>query len=127
MHQLQERTRCCNVRALGCVLLGVNFAMLLPNRLQPVCKRRIFHARHFCRASQPIVSVRFACSECVNVDLCGTCFSYGLDLPRLGHARTHSYQVMDSLRCELIEPGWTVAQELLMLEGLEMTGFSNWK
>ncbi|KEH35181.1 myb-like DNA-binding domain protein [Medicago truncatula] len=38
----------------------------------------------------------------------------------------HSYRVMDDLSFPLTCPDWSVHEELLLLEALDMYGFANW-
>jgi hypothetical protein len=77
---------------------------------------------------QAILDVRFVCADCSDdFELCQSCFLAGVEVRRVGHLSTHRYRVMDSLREVLLAPGWTLEQELLLLEGMDMGGFGNWK
>jgi transcriptional adapter 2-alpha len=58
---------------------------------------------------------RIKCADCQNIFLCTDCFCSGVEFNT--HKPTHPYQINDSLDFPLFFDDWTVAEELLMLEG----------
>jgi transcriptional adapter 2-alpha len=68
--------------------------------------------------------VRIKCATCLGVDLCVECFSVGAE-PFPHHAR-HAYHVIDDLSFPLLTLDWGADEELLLLEGVEIFGLSNW-
>ncbi|OQS03942.1 transcriptional adapter 2-alpha [Thraustotheca clavata] len=77
--------------------------------------------------------IRITCAECKPekgpLVLCIECFSVGVEeIPCAPeHRKDHSYRVSDCLAYSIYEPEWTVDEELLLLEGIEMFGMGNWK
>ncbi|GAB4859338.1 Transcriptional adapter ada2 [Ancistrocladus abbreviatus] len=68
--------------------------------------------------------IRIKCVVCSNFDLCIECFSVGAEVTP--HKSNHPYRVMDNLSFPLICPDWNADEEILLLEGIEMYGLSNW-
>ena len=52
------------------------------------------------------------------------CFANGKEIDT--HKKEHAYYVINKLDFSLFLEGWTVEEELLMMEGLEKYGFGNW-
>ena len=78
----------------------------------PSCGRNITH------------EVRIICQDS-NSDICCNCFSKG---EVFGNHKSNSpYIVVDNLSSSLFKGGWEVAEELALLEGIELYGFGNWK
>ena len=55
------------------------------------------------------------CLECDNAEFCTDCFCSGVEIDE--HLNSHSYRLSDSLDFNLFSPDWTVAEELLLLDG----------
>ncbi|KAK4745295.1 hypothetical protein SAY87_011607 [Trapa incisa] len=68
--------------------------------------------------------IRIKCATCPNFDLCIECFSVGAEITP--HKSKHPYRVMDNLSFPLLCPDWSVDEEMLLLEAIEMYGFGNW-
>ena len=68
--------------------------------------------------------VRMKCSQCVGVDLCVECFAVGAE--PFPHKAGHPYHVIDDLSFPLLTLDWGADEELLLLEGVEIFGLSNW-
>ena len=64
------------------------------------------------------------CSQCVGVDLCVECFAVGAE--PFPHKAGHPYHVIDDLSFPLLTLDWGADEELLLLEGVEIFGLSNW-
>jgi transcriptional adapter 2-alpha len=64
---------------------------------------------------------RLRCAECVEtVDLCADCFSVGVTALSVScdHKASHNYRIVDCLDIpSVFNPDWSVAEELLLLEG----------
>ena len=59
-----------------------------------------------------------------DIDVCMNCFMNARENQR--HLKTAPYHVVNKLNFPLFDPNWTAEEELLMLEGLEKSGFGNW-
>eukprot|EP01116_Phalansterium_solitarium_P008268 TRINITY_DN2184_c0_g1_i1.p1 TRINITY_DN2184_c0_g1~~TRINITY_DN2184_c0_g1_i1.p1 ORF type:complete len:647 (+),score=145.14 TRINITY_DN2184_c0_g1_i1:130-2070(+) len=70
-------------------------------------------------------SVRVKCAVCQDFDLCMECFAVGIEMGN-GHRKNHDYFVVDTLSFPFFEDDWGADEELLLLEGIEMYGMSNW-
>ncbi|GAQ80026.1 histone acetyltransferase complex component [Klebsormidium nitens] len=83
-------------------------------------------AQYHCNYCKKDISgcVRIKCAECPDFDLCLECFSVGAEITP--HKNDHKYRVMEILDFPLLNPAWTVDEEILVLEGIEMFGFGNW-
>ena len=68
--------------------------------------------------------VRMKCASCVGVDLCVECFAVGAE--PFPHKAGHPYHVIDDLSFPLLTLDWGADEELLLLEGVEIFGLSNW-
>jgi len=68
-------------------------------------------------------TTRILCAICTEFDLCLECFSGGVELK--GHKFWHDYRIIEDLRFPFLDD-WTVAEEQLLLEGLELFGIRNW-
>jgi hypothetical protein len=69
--------------------------------------------------------LRISCNECENFLLCADCYCSGVEL--FPHKPTHSYRIVDCLHYPIFQKEWTIAEELLLLEGIEKHGIGNWK
>ncbi|KAA6381920.1 MAG: putative histone acetyltransferase complex component [Streblomastix strix] len=70
------------------------------------------------------MKVRFACLVCEDFDLCPQCFSVGASL--FPHNVQHPYRIVDNIRFELVEVGWTFEEEMKLLDAIEELGLYNW-
>ncbi|XP_074272552.1 transcriptional adapter ADA2b-like isoform X2 [Silene latifolia] len=68
--------------------------------------------------------IRIKCATCTDFDLCIECLSVGAEVHP--HKSDHPYRVMDNLSFPLICPDWNADEEILLLEGIDMYGLSNW-
>ena len=68
--------------------------------------------------------MRMKCATCVGVDLCVECFSVGVE--PFPHKAGHPYHVVDDQSFPLLTLDWGADEELLLLEGVEIFGLSNW-
>ena len=71
------------------------------------------------------LQLRIHCAVCVNYELCGDCFSAGVN--HYPHENNHDYRVVDCLDVPIFTKDWTIAEELLLLEGIDRFGVGNWK
>jgi transcriptional adapter 2-alpha len=78
----------------------------------PSCGRNITH------------EVRIVCQDS-KADLCTECFAKGEEFAN--HKSNSPYIVVDNLSSPLFKGGWEVAEELALLEGIDLYGFGNWK
>lgn len=69
--------------------------------------------------------LQILCNECQNFSLCADCYCSGVEL--YPHKATHSYRIVDCLHYPIFHKEWTIAEELLLLEGIEKHGIGNWK
>ncbi|KAH9615666.1 hypothetical protein KSS87_017182 [Heliosperma pusillum] len=68
--------------------------------------------------------IRIKCATCTDFDSCIECFSVGAEVHP--HKSGHPYRVMDNLSFPLICRDWNADEEILLLEGIDMYGLSNW-
>jgi transcriptional adapter 2-alpha len=68
--------------------------------------------------------VHIKCAVCADFELCVDCMSAGATVHP--HHPEHSYRVMDSLAFQLFSADWSAAEELLLLEAIEINGLGNW-
>ena len=61
-------------------------------------------------------NLRIRCAECDETDFCGDCFASGVNIN--SHKNYHSYYVVDCIETSIFTKDWTVAEELLLLEGM---------
>jgi transcriptional adapter 2-alpha len=71
-----------------------------------------------------IPNVRVKCAVCVDFDLCLECFSVGVELGE--HKNMHAYSIVDKMEFPLFHLEWTAAEELLLLEAIDVCGLGNW-
>ena len=95
----------------------------------PIAGKNIQYSCEHCQ-KEINQSMRFHCTTCPHVVLCMDCFtvnaSSSTSIP--GHDPSeHGYQVSDCLSFPLCSNDWTVGEELLLLEGIDMFGLGNWK
>jgi len=64
-------------------------------------------------------------SKAENIYICPICFSRGKGNET--HQAGHAYRVMSSPQQHLFCEGWTIEDELHLLEGLELHGMDNWE
>ncbi|KAK4491894.1 hypothetical protein RD792_002675 [Penstemon davidsonii] len=85
-------------------------------------KRVLFHCNY---CNKDITGkIRIKCAVCSDFDLCVECFSVGAEVQQ--HKSNHPYRVMDILSFPVICPEWSADEEMLLLEGTEMYGLTNW-
>jgi transcriptional adapter 2-alpha len=60
-------------------------------------------------------NLKIHCNECHDLSLCSDCFAVGVNID--SHVSSHSYRVGDCLDCSIFAKDWSVAEELLLLEG----------
>jgi transcriptional adapter 2-alpha len=65
------------------------------------------------------------CEEAGDVDICPGCFCAGKEFKQ--HKRTHVYRVIELHSYPIFEESWGADEELLLLEGISLMGFGNWK
>ncbi|KAJ3450396.1 transcriptional adapter 2-alpha [Anaeramoeba flamelloides] len=65
-----------------------------------------------------------SCSVCSKIDLCPECFSSGAEFGT--HLRSHGYSVYLCNAKPIYQKGWSVEEEMLLLEGISVKGFGNW-
>ncbi|KAJ1444334.1 hypothetical protein M885DRAFT_553219 [Pelagophyceae sp. CCMP2097] len=65
----------------------------------------------------------FVCTVCVDVELCLRCFCAGAEPGQ--HSRTHGTRVRAARR-PVVAPGWSGAEDLGLLHGVETHGLGNW-
>ncbi|XP_073127088.1 transcriptional adapter ADA2b-like [Henckelia pumila] len=68
--------------------------------------------------------IRVKCAICCDFDLCVECFSVGAEVHP--HKNNHPYRIMDSLAFSLFCAEWNVDEEMMLLEGLDIYGLSDW-
>ena len=78
----------------------------------PDCNRNISH------------EVRILCQDS-GLNVCMQCFMKGEEFG--AHKSDSPYAVVDNLTSALFKGGWEVAEELALLEGIDLYGFGNWK
>ena len=75
------------------------------------------------RDLSPSSQCYFKCAneECstLGMKFCSDCFSSGVTISP--HVKTHAYSVADCLEFPLFAKDWTAADELLMLDGTEIS------
>ena len=83
--------------------------------------------KHFCNYCSREITLHFyiKCAECDNVELCGDCFSSGVNIG--SHLSTHNYRVIDCLETTILTKEWTIHEELMLLEAIEVCGLGNWR
>ena len=75
-------------------------------------------AQFFCKYCTKDITQTFRvrCAECISeVDLCGDCFAAGVNIDN--HKSFHPYFIVDCIEHSIFSKEWTVAEELLLLEG----------
>nr|CAD7202053.1 unnamed protein product [Timema douglasi] len=85
-------------------------------------------AKYTCSYCQEdITGLRIKCVECPNFDICLQCFSAGAEIGC--HKNGHPYQFMDSEPMGVFQGrvGWSVREELRLLDAIELYGFGNWE
>mmetsp|Transcript_24035 Transcript_24035/g.30080 ORF Transcript_24035/g.30080 Transcript_24035/m.30080 type:complete len:539 (-) Transcript_24035:511-2127(-) len=65
----------------------------------------------------------FVCTECDCIVLCLNCFASRAEPEN--HVTSHSYRIRSS-RVEMFEQGWSVRDELVLLDSIERYGLGNW-
>ncbi|XP_073313030.1 transcriptional adapter ADA2b-like isoform X2 [Primulina huaijiensis] len=68
--------------------------------------------------------IRIKCAVCSDFYLCVECFSVGAEVQP--HKNNHPYRIMDTLAFPFFCAEWNVDEEIILLEGLEIYGPSNW-
>ncbi|RYG44847.1 hypothetical protein EON67_11300 [archaeon] len=93
-----------------------------------MCTRARFHPNPL-PTVQDITMIHVQCAECEDVHLCVTCWAQGAessDVP--GHAPTHAYRVWQNPSTFAVyHAEWTAKEELLLLDGIALYGFGNWR
>ncbi|KAJ3452870.1 transcriptional adapter 2-alpha [Anaeramoeba flamelloides] len=69
-------------------------------------------------------TIVISCLICKKIDLCPECFSSGVEFGT--HLRSHDYSVYVCNPKPIYQKGWSVEEEMLLLEGIERKGFGNW-
>ncbi|KAK2953709.1 putative Transcriptional adapter ADA2 [Blattamonas nauphoetae] len=69
-------------------------------------------------------SPRIVCKECKEFELCIDCFLVGACLEP--HKLSHKYRIVQHLDVPLLDPDWTVEEELILLDSIESSGVDNW-
>ena len=80
---------------------------------------------HCANCSRNVTGILRIRCEVTKLWFCAECFSVGVEIK--GHKKEHPYRVVDSLSFPLYAPDWTMDEELLLLEGIEMYGLGNWR
>ncbi|KAJ6237377.1 transcriptional adapter 2-alpha [Anaeramoeba flamelloides] len=82
--------------------------------------------RFVCHNCEQDVSntIIISCLVCKKIDLCPECFSSGAEFGT--HLRSHDYSVYVCNPKPVYQKGWSVEEEMLLLEGIEKKGFGNW-
>jgi transcriptional adapter 2-alpha len=78
---------------------------------------------------QTITAAHFKCADSA-IDMCYACFTSGVESPAHPlHKRGSPYRVMDNLAAHAVfaDPGWTAADELALLDAIEIYGLGNWR
>lgn len=70
-------------------------------------------------------ALRARCAQCKDYDTCLDCLSVGAALHP--HKHDHDYRILFVMQDEVYQKGWTVTDEIKMLEGLEEFGVGNWE
>ena len=68
--------------------------------------------------------VRIRCAKCSEFDLCVDCFFVGVETQQ--HKNDHPYRVIENQQASILSTNWTIEEELLLLEGLCISGLGNW-
>jgi hypothetical protein len=80
-----------------------------------------------------VVGVHFKCADCPGaIDLCVECLVAGTPAPEAGgpggHTAAHGYRVADNAAAfTLFERDWSAADEVALLEGVDVYGMGNWR
>lgn len=64
------------------------------------------------------------CKKCQGFIQCLECFAYGYEKDR--HLRSHSFFVMNPQTEPVFAENWTIEEELLLLNAIELCGIDNW-
>ncbi|KAJ3008190.1 Transcriptional adapter ada2 [Thoreauomyces humboldtii] len=72
-------------------------------------------------------TVRIRCAECMDFDMCITCFSTGVEPPKTFHRKSHKYRVMEMLDFEILDADWGADEELKLVTAIEHYGLGNWE
>eukprot|EP00667_Euglena_gracilis_P022089 EG_transcript_24404 len=78
----------------------------------------------YCDVDLDTTNVHIKCAECVDLHLCVDCFSVGVEIGP--HKAAHDYFVQDSHCLPVFREGWSAADEMHLLDGLEIVGWGNW-
>lgn len=83
--------------------------------------------KHFCNYCKREITLHFyvKCAECDNIELCGDCFSSGVKFEK--HEPFHNYRVIDCLETSIFTKDWSIHEELMLLEAIEVCGLGNWR
>jgi len=71
-----------------------------------------------------ITNFTHAFDEVTKGHICLRCFAQGKE--KRDFKRGQQYRIIHSLNFEVFSKGWTAQEELLLLEGLQSSGFGNW-
>lgn len=65
------------------------------------------------------------CEEAGDVDICPACLCAGKEFKQ--HRRNHVYRVIELHSYPIFEETWGADEELLLIEGISLMGFGNWR
>ncbi|KAI9007268.1 hypothetical protein BC832DRAFT_440780 [Gaertneriomyces semiglobifer] len=84
---------------------------------------------YHCNACQKDLThmIRIRCAECIDFDLCVTCFSNGKEPAGTAHKGHHPYRVMELLDFAIFEETWGADEELKLVSAVETYGLGNWE
>lgn len=64
------------------------------------------------------------CNKCHGFIQCLECFAYGYEKEK--HLRTHPFVLMEPKEPSIYTSDWTIEEELLLLNAIELNGLGNW-
>mmetsp|Transcript_95480 Transcript_95480/g.164711 ORF Transcript_95480/g.164711 Transcript_95480/m.164711 type:complete len:531 (-) Transcript_95480:353-1945(-) len=73
----------------------------------------------------PLNGQRIKCAVCVDFDLCTTCFAVGVEIG--GHKKDHCFRLHGEVTEHLLDPEWSIEEEMNLLEGISLCGYGCWE
>lgn len=70
-------------------------------------------------------TVYVTCAICKEYDLCLDCHMVGAEAPP--HSNTHSYRIVDDHAQPIYTESWSLNEEYLLLESIQLMGIGNWE
>jgi transcriptional adapter 2-alpha len=71
-----------------------------------------------------VTNITHAVCDIAKVHVCLKCFASGKE--KRDFKKGQPYRIIHNLNAELFSKGWSAHEELLLLEGLQTSGFGNW-